>query len=195
MIENRRNGGDLQLHIDSRVLFASAVEGPAGLKAVLTPPIEGRFSSGPLGDRIEYRIPQSEWVTLLRQLEWADIELVELPLELLRSDPRLARARERLRDAQTALGRGDWESVLQSYRKAWEAAAMAVTGEIDHQSALPRLKERFGDGLKAERLNAIAIELGRFLHLGRHEQAEGVTFDRANAVFATRLVEHTTFAS
>lgn len=116
-----------------------------------------------------------------------DIVLVELPLELLRSDPILAWARERLRDAQTALGRGDWEGVLQSCRKAWEAAAMAVTGGIDHRSALRRLKERFGDGPKAERLNAIAIELGRFLHLGRHEQAEGVTFDSADAVFTTRL--------
>lgn len=71
--------------------------------------------------RIQWKIPQSEWVKLLPQLEWSEIELLELPREFLRSHPGLARARERLKDAETALARGDWEGVLQDCRKAYEA--------------------------------------------------------------------------
>lgn len=182
-----RDGGDLLLRIESRVLLSKVAEGPAGLKSVLMAPTEGRFSSGIAGGPIEYRIPQSEWAMVLKQLEWSEVELVELPADLLRSEPRLARARERLLDAQNSLARGDWENVLANCRKAWEAAARGLTGEEDLQSALPRLKAHLGDGLKADRLNALVTDFGRFLHLGRHEQADAVSIDRADAILAVRV--------
>jgi len=186
MIEASRNGGDLIFEIDSRVLLSKAVEGPPGLRSVLMAPTEGRFTIG-IDSRIKHTIPQSEWIKLLRRLEWSEAELVELPVDLLRSEPRLARARERLRDAETSLARGDWEGVFQNCRKAWEAAARGLTGQKEHQSALPKLRSYFGEGLEAERLNAVALEFGEFLHLGRHEQAGDVKIDRAHAILALRI--------
>jgi len=186
-IENHRNGGDLALQIDSRILLCPVYEGPAGLKSVLSAPIESRFSLDGGDGRIKCKIPQSEWVKLLPQLGWSEIELLELPRDFLRSHPRLARARERLKDAETSLARGDWEGVLQDCRKAYEAGAIALTGEEDRQVALPKLKDHLGEGVKAENLNALVLAFNKFLHLGRHEQPEPVAFDRADAVLTLRI--------
>jgi hypothetical protein len=186
-IESHRNGGDLVLQIDSRVLLCPVYEGPAGLKSVLSAPIESRFSVDGMSGEIKCKIPQSEWVSLLQRLEWSEIELLELPRDFLRSHPKLARARERLKDAATSLARGDWEGVLQDCRKAFEAIAIGLTGEEDHQSALPKLKDHFGEGLKAERLNAIVQAFNKFLHLGRHEQPEPISFDRTDSVLTLRI--------
>jgi len=186
-IENHRNGGDLVLQIDSRVLLCPVYEGPAGLKSVLSAPMQSVFSLDGGSGEIKCKIPQSEWVSLLPRLEWSEIELLELPMDFLRSHPRLARARERLKDASTSLARGDWEGVLQDCRKAFEAIAIGLTGEEDHQSALPKLKDHFGKGLKAEHLNAIVLAFNKFLHLGRHEQPEPVAFDRTDSVLTLRI--------
>lgn len=186
-IENHRGGSDLVLQIDSRVLLCPVYEGPAGIKSVLSAPIESRFSLDGNDGRIQWKIPQSEWVKLLQMLGWSEIELLELPRDFLRSHPGLARARERLKDAETSLARDDREGVLEDCRKAYEAAAIAITGEESHQAALPKLKERFGEGVKGESLNAVAMAFNRFLHLGRHEQSERVAFDRADAVLTLRI--------
>ena len=154
---------------------------------MLSAPIESRFSLDGHDGRIQCKIPQSEWVNLLPRLEWSEIELIELPKDFLQSHPRLARARERLKDAETSSAQGDWESVLQDCRMAFEAVAIALTGEEDRQVALPKLKDHFGKGLKGENLNAIALAFNKFLHLARHEQPEPVTFDRADAVLTLRV--------
>ncbi len=185
-IEAHRNAGDLLLRIDSRVLFSPALDGsPAG--PVLTAPYDLAFSPNGSDNQIKISIPQSDWVKALSRLAWSEIELMELPADLFRSDPRLARSRERLKEAQSSLARGDWEGVLQDCRKAYEAAAMALTGEEDRQAALPKLKDHFGESVKAENLNAVASAFSRFLHLGRHEQSEPVTFDRADAILVLRI--------
>lgn len=186
-IENHRRGGDLVLQIDSRVLLCPVYEGPSSMKSVLSAPIKSRFSLDGNDGRIQCKIPQSEWIKLLPRLDWSEIELFELPREFLRSHPRLARARERLKDAETSLARGNWEGVLQDCRKAFEAAAIAVTGEEEHQVALPKLRSLLGEGAKGESLNALALAFGKFFHLGRHEQPEVVTFDRPDAVLTLRI--------
>ncbi len=186
-IEEVRKGGDLSMQIDSRILVSAVADGSLGPESALRVPIESRFAASQLGGAFEFKIPQSEWVKLLRQLEWSEIELMELPTARLRSDQRFARARERLTEAETCLGRGDWEGVLQNCRKAWEAAAIGLTGEEDRNSALPKLQAYFGEGLKSEHLNSLAKKLGDFLHLARHDQVERVFITRADAVLAIRL--------
>jgi hypothetical protein len=187
-IENHRNGGDLVLKIDSRVLLCPVHQGPTGpSSSVLSAPMETRFSvDGGVGD-IKCTIPQSEWVKLLPQLGWSDIELLELPIDFLRGHLKLARARERLNDAQISLARGDWEGVLQDCRKAVEAVAFALTDEEDSQAAMSRMKEHFGKGPKGENLTAIALAFSKFLHLARHEQSEPITLERADAILALRI--------
>lgn len=187
LLEERRNGGDLPLQIDSRILVAGVITGPDGHQLVLSAPIESRFSSSAVGGSIELRIPQSEWVKLLRQLEWSEMELMELPMTLLRSEPRLARARDRLKEAESCLTQGDWDGVLQNCRMAWEAAAIGLTGEESHRVALPKLAAYFGKGPKAEQLDSLAKKLGEFLHLARHDQPDHVSITRADAVLGLRI--------
>lgn len=181
-IEQRRGGGDVKLVFSSRVL-ASEIYASNDI-AMLKPPRETQFTDGGSGF-LEYTIPQSEWVKLLKGLGWSELEILEIPSNRLRVVPHLAKALERLEDAQQNYRNGDWEETLMNCRKAFEAIVQDFSGEPDMGKAREAFASILGEGEKAERFDKLAKSLGDFLHLGRHET--GVSIKRSDSEFALLL--------
>jgi hypothetical protein len=181
-IEQRRTGGDVKLVFSSRVLVSEIYA--SNDMAMLKPPHETQFSDGG-PDFLEYTIPQSEWVKLLKSLGWSELEILEIPSSKLRVIPHLARALQRFEDAQQNYRNGDWEEALMNCRKAFEAIVQDFNGELDMSKAREAFVSILGEGEKANRFDNLAKSLGDFLQLGRHET--GISIKRADAELALLL--------
>lgn len=185
-IEENRKGGDLNLQIDARVLTCGVFQAQGGGLVIHTPR-ETQFCSSGYGSSIHTAIAQSEWVRLLKRMQWSEVDLVESPAEFLRTEPLLAGARVRLEEAQTNLWSGDWEGAIQSCRKAWEAAARALTGTQSNAEAMKALGSRLHQEPKTAALNEVALALAAFVHLARHDQPTGTKFTRNDALLTFNL--------
>jgi hypothetical protein len=183
-VEEQRTGGDIKLAISSRVLIAKV--STAGDVTTLQAPFETQFGDAGLG-RFEYLIPQSEWLKLLRNLDWSELEILELPSRRFRAIPSLARAIERFKEAQESYRRGDWEASMLNCRKAFEAIVQDTVAEADMSKAHQALVSIMGEGDKTDRLDDLVKSLGRFLHLGRHENLPPISIKRPDAELALRL--------
>jgi HEPN domain len=183
----RDRRGDLELRISSRVLVAPVKEIPLGRESLLLLEVghETTFMLQGTSD-FKYTIPQSEWLKLLSQLKWSAIEIFEVPMESLSSDPNLRRAIDLLREAQNRFVRGDWAGVLQNCRQAFEAAAAEVGRTSDKPSNFEQLLDRVGGGKKSEKLSDLVKSLSEFCHLGRHEDFPAVCITREDARAALR---------
>jgi hypothetical protein len=177
-IEQRRAGGDVQFKLSSRVFVSEVVatNDPATLK----PPYETQFGNTGSG-YLDYLIPQSEWIKLLKGLAWSELEILELPMGRLRTVPPLARALERFTDAQQNYRNGDWEETMLNCRKAFEAIVQDATGEHNMSKAHQVYVSLLGEGEKTERFDKLAKQLGDFLQLGRHENPIHLSIKRADA--------------
>ena len=191
-IEERRAGGDVKLQFLSRVLI-SEVRKVKDSKVserddvqILGVPFETTFM-GDGTDRFEYMIPQSEWIKILKNLAWSEIEILELPSSKLRSVLPLARAFKRFEDAQECYRRGDWEETMLNCRKAFEAIVQDATGTDDMSRANQAFVSLIGEGEKADRLTEVAKSLGDFLHLGRHENLPNISIKRGDSQLALQL--------
>ena len=149
-------------------------------------PFETQFINGGSG-RFEYVIPQSEWIKILKNLLWSELEVLEVPLSRIRSIPLLARAVSRFEDAQECHRRGDWEESMLNCRKAFEAIVQDATEQSNMKKANQAFIFIMGEGAKADRLNELAKSLGDFLHLGRHENLPDITIKRADSELALLL--------
>jgi len=87
-IEEQRAGGDVKLFISSRVLVSEVF--PVNNVKVLGVPFETEFENAGSG-RFEHVIPQSEWIKLLKNLAWSELEVLELPTSGLRQARGLGR--------------------------------------------------------------------------------------------------------
>lgn len=186
IIEMNRKGGDLTIEIDARVLTC-AVSKSQGGALVLLNPMETQFSSGGSGSSIHATLPQSEWVKLLQRMQWTQFALMEFPTELLRADPRLAGARERLHEAESRFWVGDWEGTIESCRKAWEAAARTLTASDTNTEALKKVGAQLNKQPKTAALDDLARAFGTFVHLARHDQPGGMMFARNDAMLSINL--------
>jgi len=183
-IEERRAGGDVTIRISSRVLVAEVSVTDAG--RALGEPYETSF-----GDEhtnwIEYTIPQSEWIKILKGLRWSELEILELPSGRLRSIPTLTRALDRFQDAQRCYRRGDWAECMLNCRKAFEATVKDTIGEDDMGKALKAFQELIGEGERADHINSIVKDLTGLLHLARHETYPAMLIKRADAQLALHI--------
>jgi HEPN domain-containing protein len=183
-IEARRAGGDITLRILSRVV-ACEVRTETGVTTLGTP-LPTQFEDGH-GGYFEHTIPQSEWVKVLRMLQWSEFELLEFPSRNLQVNPILARALKRLEDAQDCYRRGDWAESMGNCRKAFEALIKDVSGEDKMTGAPKAMRSLIDEEQKAECIDRIVKELGDFLHLARHEQLPPVSIKPEDAEVALRL--------
>lgn len=182
-IEQQRAGGDVELSVLTNALISHL---PRDNPMLMTVPMERSLVT--VGsDRLVYPIPQSEWIKVLRQLQWSELELIELPGTSATRPPSLARAFSRLSDATEAYRRGEWEDTMANCRKAFEALVQDLTGKPDMAATGPLLETILGEGPKAARVDALVKELGQFLHLARHEQHPSVKIGRADAAFSLHL--------
>ena len=191
-IEEHRTGGDVKLQFQSRVLILkmpkvnySKFSEIEDIKTIGVP-FETTFV-GEDTDRFEYTIAQSEWIKMLRNLMWSELEILELPSSKLRSVQPLGRALKRFEDAQECYRRGDWEATMLNCRKVYEAIVQDHTGTHDMSQAEQVYTSLIGEGVKAERFSSMARSLGNFLHLGRHENLPDVLISRADSQLALLL--------
>jgi len=183
-IEERRVDGDVKLIFSSRVLVAK-VNKVNDIK-ILEIPFEMFFGNSGNG-RFEYLIPQSEWIKLLKNLHWSELELLELPASRLRIIPVLARSFSRFEDAQNCFRQLDWEETMLNCRKAFEAIVQDVSGVSDMRKSREVIISLVGEGDKAKRINELAKSLSNFLHLGRHENPPNISIKRSDAELALHL--------
>ena len=149
-------------------------------------PFETTFE-GERKDSFDYIIPQSEWIKLLRNLAWSELEIVELPSSRLRSVPPLERASNRFKDAQECYRRGDWEATMLNCRKAYEAIVQDHTSTNDMSQADQVFRDLIDESEKADRIKRIAKSVDNFLHLGRHENLPDISIKRADSQLALLL--------
>ena len=182
-IEQRRAGGDIELVFSSRVRV-SQIHKIDGISA-LGIPYETEFGSRH-SEQIKYPIPQSEWVKVLKDIQWSELEIIELPASILRSNQQLARALKRFNDAKISFRHGDWDATMLNCRKAFEAIVQSISGSAEMKEADGVFLSIIGDEDKANHVNGIVKELGKFLHLGRHEQRT-IVISRSDAQLALHL--------
>lgn len=182
-IEQRRAGGDIDLVLSSRVRVSQIQL----IDEISTfgMPYETEFGNEH-SEQIKYHIPQSEWVKILKDMQWSELEIVELPLSILRSNPQLARALKRFTDAQMSYRNGDWDVTMLNCRKVFEAIVQGKSGSADMKDATDVFLSIIADNEKAKRVDNLIKKLGDFLHLGRHEQLT-IVINRSDAQFALHL--------
>lgn len=182
-LEEARAGEDLELSITTSALVSPLrADNPMHLAT----PQESAISS-PGSHDLAYKIPQSEWLKLLRQLQWNELELIELPRPWGPPSKTTQRATARFEDAVDAYRRGNWDDSMASCRKAFEAMVQDLTGTADMAKTEAALISHLGEGPKAKRLNVLIRELGQFLHLARHEVPEDVIITRSDASLSLQL--------
>jgi hypothetical protein len=182
-IEKNRNGLDVVLSFSSRVRVAE-VTGDAS-RPLLQAPIETYFTETQ-GEYFAYRIPQSDWVKLLRELEWSELELLEFPTAKLRAVPALARALTSYEQAQGCFRAGQWPECVINCRKAIECMVKDALAENDMKEGLKAVETLIGTGPKAVQLNEVLKAFNRFVQLARHPQHPHVEIGRNDALFSLR---------
>lgn len=175
LVEGHRVG-DLEYVIDASITLAPLYPGP--------PEVMGKPWLQPVETRSARRIPQSEWLSHLRQLGWDETKLFELPAgKAAYSNPA---AQKRWEEAVEHYRQGNWEETLGSCRKMFEALA-AAKGEANSDRADPKkLRQYFDSTKKGEALNDMQKQFTDFLHLGRHDQTtgSGIQIERDDALLA-----------
>jgi hypothetical protein len=183
-IEQRRTGGDVSIRIYSRLLIASISK--TENISLLGVPYEAQFENkGSVS--VDYTIPQSEWIKVLRALGWSELEAFEIPSAKLKATPGLQRSIDRFTDAQECHRRGDWDEAMVNCRKAFEAIIKDTTREEDLAKAAQAFAAIIGNELKADKFNKMVIALGNFLHLARHEQLSPVQMKQPDSLLALHL--------
>ena len=182
-IEEERAGTDLTFRIESRVRLCAVVQ--QGTEQLLGVPYETRFADG------QYTIPQSDWIKILRGLNWSELDLLEIPSAAISASPNLARAYKRLEDGQNFYRRGDWEEAMSNCRKAFEALIKDTAGKDDLSQGLDAFTRLINQKDKAEQINALVKTFTQFLHLARHEQHPAVPITRGDAQLAIQVTAST----
>ncbi len=183
-IEKRRTGGDVTFRIYSKLLVSSISKKEN--MSLLGVPYEVQFENkGSVS--VDYTIPQSEWIKILRALGWSELQAFEIPAAKLKAIPGLQRSIDRFNDAQECHRRGDWDESMVNCRKAFEAMIKDATREEDLSKAVQAFSGIIGNEQKADKFNKMVIALGNFLHLARHEQLAPVQMRQSDSLLALHL--------
>jgi hypothetical protein len=189
-IEDQRAGGDFVLRISARVRVCQSVirqQEPETLGV----PFETYLRSNEYASGVDYKIPQSDWIKNLRALNWSELELVELPAQLAKSSPQLARAFKRFDEALDFYRRGDWEASMSSCRKAFEALIKDTIGKDDVSLGQAAFMTLISEPEKAKLINELVKAFTPFLHLARHEQHPATKIRPEDALFALQITVST----
>lgn len=189
-LEVARAGGDIEFEFESELILSPISQSPPWPGF---PASEQRFLMYPQSERLllkrgsSYRIPQSDWVKLLSQMQYSEIELFEIPAKSFISDPDLKRAFETLRKAQDQFRLGHWKETLHNCRLAFEAAASEIGKTEDKKQNFLKLADLAGGGEKSKRLDDLIHALSEYAQLGRHEDFPGISITREDALAVLRF--------
>lgn len=182
-IEERRAGGDCSWTITSRARTCKVFAEPEKPE-VLGVPFETFFCSSAHSDRVEHVFPQSDWIKVLRNLNWSELELTELPSVNL-AGSQFGRAVKRYEEAQDFYRRGEWEECMSSCRKVFEVLVKEVSGADDMSRSEAVFQQLVsGAAVKGKLANELVKAFTPFLHLARHEQAAPVSLGPKDAMLS-----------
>ncbi len=159
-IEEIRNGGDLYLVAK----FTSAAAeldktDPAKLKGFHSPDVS---TAGP------FKIAQSDWMKILRDLGYEDYFLIEVPLRSIRWRKHMEKALEHLSKAWEHYEEGNDRETLASCYSAFEYLAKQAKFENPDQNAFEKLLGSVESREIKDKLKPLMRYICDFLQLGRH---------------------------
>jgi hypothetical protein len=177
-IEDNRGSGDVALQLDLTYQWyeVAARDGD-------------KWSLGPVNwNQHQAHCPviaRSNWLALLTDMKWTEIEIFEVPSASFGEFQDLPAATARMRQAETSLRSGDYNGVLAHCRAAMEAAAKAQARsdevkkgfELLFSAALPEHAE------KRKILSEFVQKLSDYAHLGRHESFPALQITKSEAQF------------
>lgn len=168
-IEDGRTG-DLVFGFD---IFAKAI-GPDSTETVKT--------------EEQLRVPQSEWISLLKKVGFQEIFLFEVPLPIENAHNGLGGCISALREARTRFDYGQYAGVVAACRDAMQA----LNNALDRTDAIRAARKRYTDSesyrdmSKGERSLLIASVLEHFTQLAHHPSEDGdrIQYDRHEAAMS-----------
>jgi hypothetical protein len=183
-IEQTRKGSDVFLQIRTNALLCTTLH--KGKSIVLGEPIRSQFNQDNRG-AIEHKIPQSEWVKLLSEMQWSELELIEIPNSIIRAIPELDRAIICYKDAQKQYREGHWSQAVINCRSVFEALVKDATEQNKMSLAPDAINKLIGEGPKSDSINDLIIGLTSLLQLARHQQQPQIEIDPSEATIAIRV--------
>lgn len=189
--EVRKAGdGDLFFHI---YFFCTAVlmekPGTSPLVGMARVDIRGPASSS---NYCPFKIAQSDWTKMLRDLGYGSYFLMEIPLRGVPAKRGMEKALEHLKGAWAHFEEGNDDETLASCYKAFEYLAKKRKVKDPDQNAFERLLDNVADDEKRRRLKMLMDYVCRFLCLGRHEPGiEAVYLDEKDSEYGLILCQAT----
>lgn len=171
----------------------------AGDNVTLVVGLEGVSYVGPLRDpisaEIQHRIPRSLWLDILKACKYRETMLIEVPVTDPEGSPALQKAAGHLREAQEAMGRGQWREAVGACRDVLEALSLEANDPDEVDGKWPEILVRHKDLDRAARMRVVRRALKLLTHPARHVdevtvniewQAEDARFALAVAAAAVR---------
>lgn len=183
-IEGRRADGDLAYRVQCGLLTAAVLETEPPSLGV---PWRTYATTDPSDTELAGEIARSKWIDYLKQMEWEETLIIELPARRLRG--RSPKALERYEEALQLHRQGNYRKALAACRDAFEALAWRHTEKGAKKPDMKALRQFFDEGEKGDYLDATLTSFQDFLHLGRHEQSveKGIEVTRADSLMALHL--------
>lgn len=168
IIEERRNGQDVEFRLILKVLF-SIMRGKPNQVSLSLERDSITLSSPLLGDRL--MIPQSEWLKMLQTMRYTRLRVIELPIPRPPKGTLIDSSVGYVEEALRSFNEGNYDDVLTNCRKAFE--------ELDR--AKINLETILESESKTEKVEEMKKKVKDFLNLGPHA---GVALDRKDAELA-----------
>lgn len=189
-IEEIRKGGDLFLFVQFLCLAAEMGDsGAPQLRRFGMASVRGENWSGTY---VRFKIAQSDWVKLLKDLGYGDYFLIEVPLRGVPSKTLMDKALGHLNSAWGHFCEGRDEDTLVSCYRAFEFLARRRKLKNPDQQAFEKLLQGIAEQDKRRKLASLMHYLCQFFHLGRHEPGqERPHLDRRDSEYALILTQAT----
>ena len=141
---------------------------------------------GPEHDEVLFRINQSQWIDVLKQMNFGNYLLCEIPIEL-GEDEELRDVWASMTRARELLYRGHYSNVVVECRKALETALVHFEAKKDGQAAAAKYRESSSTRMsmsKRERLLSLVNAANHATQLGAHpdDNNQVVDYSRREAL-------------
>ena len=189
-IEEVRKGGDLFLFTYFHGVVAE-MENPTAptLRRFVSLSVRGDTWSGPY---VPFKVAQSDWTKILRDLGYGDYFLIEVPLRGVPAKRKMEKALAHLVTAWNHFSEGRDDETLGSCYRAFEYIAKQKDMKHPDQNAFERLLASVDNPEKRRSLKLLMDYVCRFLNLGRHEPGqEPILLDRRDSEYGLILSQAT----
>jgi len=191
-IQDERSDGGVCLELRCRLMIASRWEG----REAGSYPIEFGWETPPLASAgggsipVRIKIPQSDWISLLSDIDFKHVLLYELPLPDLQ--PEFSRSAEHLKLAWEHHNAKRPHDALVASFKVFECLGYNLYDEGMARSELFNRVMASEDQKKKEAVLKLCTAVQDYFHLGRHEREKPIRLSYADSemalLFATGLL-------